>query len=191
MDFICDVLVFKFYGVFFEWLILDLLYCELIFVCSCLYDWEIKLYWYVDFVQLFYVCKGWVQFQVEGELICVEQFFIQFVLLLCIYGFQFFEYIDGYVLMFVVLLLVCLQVYFGVQCQVLEVLGLYLVGVDWCYIDMLFDVIDGEYVGVVLVCELLLQLLIGVLVVWLGWQVMVWWVEVWLGCGQEYLLVFL
>ena len=165
--------VFKLYGAGLEWPTPDLLHCESIADRSRLHDWEIHPHRHADLTQLLYIRRGWAEVEMEGVRTRIDEAAVQVVPPLCIHGFRFSERVEGHVLTLANPLLAQLEKSLDGQQAALRSAGLHRAGADRRFLNTLFEAIDREYRTPAPARDLLLQSLVGVLVVWVGRQMLV------------------
>lgn len=165
--------VFKLYGAGLEWPTPDLLHCESIADRSRLHGWEIRPHRHADLTQLLYIRRGWAEVEMEGVRTLIDEAAIQVVPPLCIHGFRFSERVEGHVLTLASPLLAQLETSLDGQQAALRSAGLHRAGPDRRFLNTLFEAINREYRTPAPARGLLLQSLVGVLVVWVGRQLMV------------------
>lgn len=156
-----NILVFDLFGEILDFL--DVVYCECIWDWVWLYDWVIVLYWYCDLVQILLMEQGEVEVSLDGRLcgLCDGQFVYIFVLV--VYGFCFWQGVEGMVLFFLCNVFVGLCVS-GVDldwwllCLIKVVVNVYLIGFGWMLVQVF--VVLGSYCVQMLVVLLYVILII-------------------------------
>ncbi|OXR49527.1 AraC family transcriptional regulator [Pusillimonas sp. T2] len=163
--------VYKLYGESDQWLMPDMVHCELIADRSRLHDWEIKLHQHHGLVQLLYLKGGTARVGLDDHVHDMQPGHVVLVPQMCVHGFRFAPNAQGHVVTMAHPLVDTLLSTLGAVDSGLLVPEIYPLDVEVdASVDQAFSLLDREYRGAALHRERLMESLLQGIFIWISRQ---------------------